>query len=406
MKTLTAKQKDRTKFSEPPTPVAASPAEISLGYLYAELTRVDVLVRLAVMRWRQAGRDPNDAFRGLVIGDDEAMQLASLPFAEPWGMLAADDGEMSQAAVMRQAEADRDAQDWRRLGAQQGVTPRLCRLIDAFGLDPFERDALLLCLAVSLDLRYEQLYSFLQNDINRKRPSVNLLLQLLGGTGVERLQRMRHFAADAPLIANQLLTYVQEPGGPPPSLLGQALMIDQTVATWLLGDYHPAAELGQQVKLTKPRLVDAERLLDESTRRTVLHATSLPNALLIFYGPDLTAQGLAGQVAAAAMERPLLTVQLDQLVAQEMPADQVVRRGLRDARLNQAIPFFQGWDTCLVDGDAPPHLLAMLLAHPQSVVIGGRTPWQPYGQDRPRGSRRWSLRCPTMHIGSICGDII
>jgi len=384
LKTLTAKPKDRTKFSVAPAPVAISPLEISLGHLYAELTRVDVLVRLAVMRWRQAGRDPNDAFRGLVIGDDEAMQLAALPFAEPWGALAADDDETTQAALARQADAAREVKEWRTLGARQGVTPRLCQLTDAFGLGPFERDALLLCLAVALDLRYEQLYGFLQNDINRKRPSINLILQLLGETGVERLRRMTHFAADAPLLANQLLAYVQEPGGPPPSLLGQALMIDQTVATWLLGDYHPSAELGQQVKLTRPRREDAERLLAEPIRRAVLHAASLPDALLIFYGPDLTAQGLAGQVVAAALDRPLLTVQMDQLLAQGMTADQVVRRALRDARLNQAVAFLQGWDACLADADTPPHLLAMLLAHPQTVVIGGRAPWQPYGQDRPR----------------------
>ncbi len=383
LKTLTAKPKDHTKFGPARSPVAVSPHEINLGHLRAELTRIDVLVRLAVLRWQQAGRDPNDAFRGLVIGVDDAVSL-SAPLGGGWEVLAAGHDEMAHTASAQQADAAHEAEQWLALGVRHGAIPRLHQLAVAFGLEPFEQDALLLCLAPALDLRYEQLYGFLQNDINRKRPSVNLVLQLLGASRLDALGHMGRFAADAPLLTHQLLEYVHEPGAPASSLLGQALMIDRTVAGWLLGEYHPGSELGRQAALTWPRGDEAGQLLAESTRNTVLHAASLPNALLIFSGPDATAQDLAGQAVAASLHRPLLCVQMDQLLAQGIAADQAVRRALRDARLNQAVAFLQGWDACLVDHDTPPHLQAMLVAHPQTLVIGGRAAWQPHGQDRPR----------------------
>ena len=40
-------------------------------------------------------------------------------------------------------------------------------------------DVLLICLASELDLRYERLYAYLQDDVTRKQPSVDLVLNLL-----------------------------------------------------------------------------------------------------------------------------------------------------------------------------------------------------------------------------------
>src|SRR4029453_12786327 len=64
--------------------------------------------------------------------------------------------------------------------------PRLRRLADLFDLDAFEREALLVCLAPDLDLRYERLYAYLHDDVTRRRPTVDLLLRLLDPPPEER----------------------------------------------------------------------------------------------------------------------------------------------------------------------------------------------------------------------------
>ena len=78
----------------------------------------------------------------------------------------------------------------------------------AFNLDAFERGALLVCLAAHLDLRYERLYGYLQDDVTRKRPSVNLVLNLLCAPGEDRLNRLAYFAEGAPLVNHHLLERV------------------------------------------------------------------------------------------------------------------------------------------------------------------------------------------------------
>ena len=56
---------------------------------------------------------------------------------------------------------------------------RLDRLARLFGLSTLDIDILLICLAPELDNRYERLYAYLQDDVTRKRPSVDLVFNLL-----------------------------------------------------------------------------------------------------------------------------------------------------------------------------------------------------------------------------------
>jgi hypothetical protein len=383
VKALVANPKERKKFeSARPTP-ALSELDLSLGHLQAELERVDALIRLAVARWQQAGRDPYDAFRGLVVSDEEASQLSALPFGMGWGDLTQDD-EMARAAIERQMQATRQSQAWLEQAARANVVVRLQHLQRVFGLNNFEMETLLLCVAPALDLRYEQLFSYLQNDINRKRPSVNLALQLLGGTGLERLQKLACFAADAPLLRHRLLEYASDPSNPNPPLLAQTLSVDRTVVNWLLGDYHPAAELGLHVQLVMPAAGGEEALLSPEVQSTLRQAQQLSQSLVLFSGPDVVAQMLAAHVLGMQQGRSLLIGHIDQLVAQGMAADQALHFILRDALLNNAIAYLPGWDALLHERETPAHLLAALMQHPDLIAVGSRIAWQPQGQDRPR----------------------
>jgi ATPase family associated with various cellular activities (AAA) len=383
VKALIANPKERKKFEVARPVVPPAELDLSLGHLQAELERVDALIRLAVARWQQAGRDPNDAFRGLVVSDDEARQLSALPFGMGWGDIAQEDA-LARTAVERQVRAMQQAQTWLDRAASHHIVVRLQHLQRVFGLTAFEMDTLLLCIAPALDLRYEQLFSYLQNDINRKRPSVNLVLQLFGGAGLERLQKLTHFAADAPLLRHHLLEYAVDPSTPNPPLLAQTLNVDRTLINWLLGDYHPTAELGLRVQLLLPTAGGEDALLSPHVQSTLAQVDLLPQALMLFSGADTTAQMLAAQVLSMQQGRALLVGHIDQLVAQGMASDQALHIILRDALLNNAIAFLPGWDVVLQDRETPPHLLSALMSHPDLVITGSRLAWQPRGQDRPR----------------------
>lgn len=382
MKALAAKPKDNMKFEPPAADAAQSAAELSLAHVQAALARIDLVVRAAVLRWQQAGRDPHDAFRGLVVSDEDAVALAGLPVGTGWGDLVRGDDDLTRRFAVAQAAAAQEEHDLLREAQRRGWTLRLQHLIDTYELDQFAADAFLLCLAPAVDMRYEQLYSYLQNDINRKRPTVDLILQLLAAPGATRLRQRHAFAPDAPLMRHHLLRLSDEPHDTHPALLGQVVTVDRAVVAWLLGRYHSPVELEQYAELVRPARRPDPALLSEPVQAALHQAAAMDHALLIFRGADQAAQELAAQALAALRQQPLLYVDMAQLAAAQKPLVSSLRLALRDARLNRAVAYLTGWDACLQEQEVPPGLLHVLLEPLQMVVVAGRSNWQPHGLTR------------------------
>src|SRR5688572_10227986 len=130
-------------------------SDMSLQHLQAELARIDIQIQQAVWRWRLAGQDPADTFRGLYISDMEVDRLLTRPLGSNWGAMVDLPPEEALALAEVEAQAAAEAQAVFEQVQAQGKTPRLAQLVTTFGLDPFELDVLLVCLAPALDLRYE-----------------------------------------------------------------------------------------------------------------------------------------------------------------------------------------------------------------------------------------------------------
>lgn len=62
----------------------------------------------------------------------------------------------------------------------------LAWLVDGYQLTAFDLDAVLISLAPEFDLRYGRVYAYLQDDLRRRRPSVDLVLDLLCGSAEEK----------------------------------------------------------------------------------------------------------------------------------------------------------------------------------------------------------------------------
>lgn len=371
-------------------------------YLQAELTYVDLVVRREVRRWVLAGQDPNDDYRGLYVTQSEAEQLLDRPFGVSWGQTISlppdEEATFAQAItqVRQQAAALAEAL------INQGQPPRLRQLAVAFDLDRTALDLLLLCLAPALDTKYERLYGYLQDNVMRRRPTVRLLLDLLGEPGAAKFDLAAYLAQDAPLFQHRLLEYITE--APPNNMhwINQTVQVEEGVVAWLLGHYQPHSLLQDHITLTQSAVSELDRLLvGETTLQRMRVATDLwqvnnqspshpvtlsPNhPLFLFTGIDGTAQAAAARWLAAAQQQPLLTVALEQVVGENCSAIQAVELALREARLTGALPYLSGWDLCISQGETvAPALLTLVHEHPGPVIMAGRTDWQPGGIDRRR----------------------
>jgi hypothetical protein len=377
-----------------------SETEISLGHLYAELARIDVLVSFQVRRWQLAGQDLGDRFRGLHLSAETAEALIRRPFGANWGdMIALDEAEQ-QAFADAYGDAVDEAARFLQAADELGTVPRPTRLAESFELDRFDLDALLVCMAPSVDVRFEQLYGFLQDDVTRKQPSISLVLDLLGpGEPIGRLALADRFSAQAPLFRHSLLERSSGEGSHD-SFLGQPLRVDEAIIAWLLGSYQPHALLGAHAALVHPQEDESSaRLVGDGILRHTLErcadpvAEDQPPPIVVLYGQDQLRRQAAAERLGTRAGRPLLRVDLAAVAAAGTDLWQAVKLSLRDARLTGTVPVLDGWDTAA--GSEPgadprpsrflaPELVTELCRHDGLVVISGQRAWQPAGIERQR----------------------
>ncbi len=354
----------------------------SLQHLQAHLSRLDISIQRAIRRWQLAGQDPSDPFRGLRISDAEIQALLARPLASHWGQAVELDA--MEAAAFDQAEqaATTAIRHIEQAAQQHGARLHLHELATTFQLDPFDLDAFLICLAPALDLRYERLYAYLQDDVTRKQASVNLILDLVAEPGLERLRLLTHFMSTAPLMQYHLLER-GESSGTSPALLTQTLTIEPGIVAWLFGSYQAHDLLGLQATLYQPVEDPVDDLL-AAHMAAELRRAQAERAVVVLYGPDRASQLSAAKLLARHTQRALLMVSLAHTISAAITPLQALQYALREARLTGSLPCLLDWDACLVEGAPPASLLTELCNYPDVLLVLGERSWQARGVDRQR----------------------
>jgi len=297
-----------------------------------------------------------DPYRGLVIAPEEVERLLRRPPGEP--LLFADDPAIDNDHGERMA--------WLR---------------DMFGLTPFDLDLLILAIAPEIDLRYERLYAYLQDDATRKRPTVDLVLNLLCASAAERIERRSRFAPDAPLLRHRLLQITDAAQQP---LLARSIRPDEQVLRFLLGDLSLDTRLDGCAQLLHPTRTRHELDLAPETWAAlpeVTPARSTAPPRLSFEGPDLAGQRAVAQALAAEAGQPLLVVDLEAAQQTDLPLAAVLPVAFREAWFGGSALFLSGVDL-LRDGAqaaARARLHAELAESRVLTLLAGRAPWQPDG---------------------------
>jgi AAA+ superfamily predicted ATPase len=333
----------------------------------------------------------DDEYRGLYIPDAEAdllcAELAALP---------------DQLAAERQRLADERAALHVALAAQAAsstLRSPLARVQQLFALAPFECDVLLLALAPEIDTRFERLYAYIQDDVTRKRPAIDLALRLLCPTPADRLAARVCFAAGAPLLRHGLISLFED-GQRHATLLGRFIRLDERIAAELIGSPILDPQLVPYTSIATPRRsLDSLVLAPELAPRLrkIIHdgAHGLTIALHGSYGSGRRA---VAEALCAANNRSLLTVDFDQAITPEhapAPAE-LVRRVLREATLRDAAVLWAGAERVLHEDTLQQWRSALLAAlddHAGWNFLALERPWEARGL--LRSFLRIELRAPS-----------
>ena len=151
----------------------------SVEHLREEIFRLDLLLRRAVLIARASGAGAGpDEFRGLVVTENEVDDIlrAKALLGERWERAEAKQADLT--LIDQELEKRRKDIDARTSRGKKAPLA-LPSLAAQFSLSPPEVDILMVALAPELEPRYETLYAYLQNDVTRRHPSVDLALNLI-----------------------------------------------------------------------------------------------------------------------------------------------------------------------------------------------------------------------------------
>jgi Winged helix domain, variant/ATPase family associated with various cellular activities (AAA) len=221
-------------------------------------------------------------------------------------------------------------------------------LIESFALSGFDADVILLALAPELDLRYERIYSYLQDDVTRRRPTIDLALNLLSATAEDKLSCRVRFSPAAPLLRNRLIQIVHDSNQLEPSSLACFFRLDDQIRRLLLGQDGLDERLAPFCRLIQPSIAWDDLSLTAEIKQALPRlgqesiAASKP-LRLYFQGsaePEKreTAEGLADVLGLN-----LLMVRIDRL-PETMNPDLIWSLVTREAQLHGAVLFISSLD--------------------------------------------------------------
>jgi len=241
---------------------------------------------------------------------------------------------------------------------------------------------ILIALAPELDLRYERLYAYLQDDVTRRRPTVDLVLNLLCSSAAERLSERARFAPQAPLMRHGLVDLIPDPNHCQPPLLTHYIKLDDQIIRSLLGQPGLDPRLGSFAELVEP-IVSADSSLlpveiQEALPALARHTGIGASLRLYFQGPHGTGKRHAAEALAGAVCAPLLVADLSRIVDRP-DFNHVLQLLFREVRLRQAVVYVRGLDELhRGSGTAAWQSVQTVLARHDGIAIAaGRQPWVP-----------------------------
>jgi len=354
----------------------------SCEHIMDELLLMDFIIRSHVSRSRTAA-NADDEFMGLYIPENEITEYLEKPLFGSGIKKAPGPGiehKPDLITVMRE-EIDRKA----AAGRERGTVLRLEKLADIYRMNDLEKNVLILCLIQEIDLRYGKLFAYLNNDITRKRVSVNLALDLFCSSFEDRQDSLKLLTRESPLVRHHLIRVLDEQEGVRLLLLERILEIDEQIMDFLTGDYRMRINgtIGSFTEIYDGTRVPDELILPETIISKINAAIRLceDGIPVVFFlqGPRGTGKKASASVISSQVGRDMLVADTGRMVGPEFAV--YAELVCREALLRDAALYFDNFDLLLADDAAQQLgiLTGILEDFTGTVFLGSGSFWEPSG---------------------------
>ena len=365
-----------------------------IEYLLDELYRIDLMIRFSLNKYWVDQQGHMDDFRGLYISEDEVNTILQTPLCEmrsdPYS-----DSELEHIETIT-----REIHQKKKNSIKKGKELRLHKLSGLFNLQPFEVDVLLICLAPELDLRYEKLYSYLHNDVTKKRPLVDLALHLLFTSIEERIKGREYFSPEAPLIKYHLIHLSYNGQEDRATLLSKFIKIDERIIDYLMGSDETDFRIRNFCTLIKPKKILEDLVLPKELKNRFIEFAKLHGqnkaTMFFFQGPYGTGKKTIAEAFCNELRTTLLVV--DSKVLIEDPSFKTLTIILRECLLHDSSLFLEDFDVILKNEDHGVDLkkiFKILDTFQKWIFLSGGQLWEPPPVIKNHNIYRINLKLPS-----------
>lgn len=317
--------------------------ESNMDHIQAALLVLNLRLHRQVLRWRAThhGNATPEELLGLHTSSAEVDAILDGLYAAR-GNGNAD--AIDQAPIATISDLLTDAQDFHAQSESTslsgGTTLQLPLLADRLALTPFERQVVLLTLSSEIDRRYGRLFGYLNDDVTRRCPTVDLALKIYCNDTADWEAARRSFSPEAPLQRYRLVHLrppVDQSRNP---LLSREMVLDEAIVSFLLNARGTDTELNGLLETHRDGLdipvIDDSGQGDVESLKSYLERRQTPAPVVLITGPDAVLREAAASYLTAAHtpESELMVLDATKLAQHDAPGD-LVARALRQAKLNR-----------------------------------------------------------------------
>ena len=220
----------------------------------------------------------------------------------------------------------------------------LDRLQERLKLSDLEMQIILILFVPELDSKYERIYAYLQDNMNRTYPTVQLLALLLCETPLETQTLYDHFIKPSKFSMLHLIDFVQEETHE--LLFQQPLRLSAALRNYLMGDLRienalqPYCYIAEPVQQESSMILDIEHSIEKGIQNGERY-------LINIYGTSAKNKKHEALKIASRFGFGLLCIDTREAVQTESSINRLTELMIRDALLTGTVLYFEDFDAFL-----------------------------------------------------------
>lgn len=128
--------------------------------------------------------------------------------------------------------------------------PALQSLSTKLHLNDFEKDVLMIIFAPEINPKYERIYAYLQDDMNKKYPTIHLIASILSKNQQQRKEILEYFITDSKLLMFDLINFSKHVEST--SIFNKALSLTPSLRNYLLNNFNLDSTLSSFCSIYAP----------------------------------------------------------------------------------------------------------------------------------------------------------